>query len=315
MATSNSFDYSVTFTDVLTESLEHIGVLHSGETLNANDVVSCRRTFNMMVKQWSGNFDFAPGLKAFQRKIGYIFLQKNQGSYSIGPSGDNASLTYVSTTMRVAAIATATTLEVTSTTGMTASDKIGIELDSGSVYWTTISSVTDGDTLVIPAPGLSGAVAIGNRIFTYTTKLMRPLYIEQLVIRDTDGNDAPLEPFLTSAYERIAVKGTDGTPSFYKYDNTTINGTLYLDVEPSDVTDVLRVTFFVPAEDYDASENDIAYPQEWFLPLALGLAKLIDPKFANTWNQNLENNFQNALAMARSSYAETTDMYFQPGLE
>jgi hypothetical protein len=217
--------------------------------------------------------------------------------------------------MRIAAIATATTLEVTSTTGMTAADKIGIKLDSGSIYWTTISSVTDGDTLVIPAPGLSGAAAIGNRIFTYTTKLMRPLYFEQMVIRDTDGNDTPLESFLTSAYERIAVKGTDGTPSFYKYDNTNINGTLYLDVEPSDVTNVLRGTFFVPAEDYDSATDDIAYPQEWFLPLALGLAKLVDPKFTKQWNPNIENSYQSALAMARTSYAETTDIYFQPGLE
>lgn len=315
MATSNSFDYSVTFTDVLTEALEQIGVISAGETIATADVTSCRRTFNMMVKQWSGNFDFAPGLKAFQRKIGYVFLQKDQGVYSLGPSGDNATLTYVTTTMRVAATSTATTLEVTSTTGMTAADNIGIELDSGTIYWTTITTVTDGDTLVIPAPGLSGAVAATNRIFTYTTKLVRPLYLEQVVIRDTDGNDTALEPFLTSAYERIAIKGTDGTPSFYKYDNTLTNGTLYLDVQPSDVTNVLRVTFFVPAEDYDTATDDIAFPQEWFLPLALGLAKLVDPKFTKTWNPTLESNFQNALAMARTSYAETTDIYFQPGLE
>ena len=314
MATSGSYDFSLTASNVLTESLEYIQVLANGGTIDSNDETSCLRTFNMMAKQWSGNFDFAPGLKAFSRKHGYVFLQKNQGSYSLGPSGDNASLTYVTTTMRVAAISTATTLELTSTTGMTAADKIGIELDSGSIYWTTISSVTDSDTLVISS-GLTGAAAIGRRIFTYTTKLIRPLYIEQAGLLDTSDNYSPLETMTNEYYERIAVKGTDGTPTYYRYDNTLTNGTMYIDSEPDDVTNVIRLTFMVPAEDYDAVANDIAFPQEWYLPLALGLAKLIAPKFNYIWNQADENNYQSALAIARGSYAETSETYFQPGLE
>jgi hypothetical protein len=315
MATSGSYDYSVTATTVVTEALESIGVLAVGETVSADDLSSCMRTLNMMVKQWSGNFDFAPGLKAFNRKHGFVFLQKNQGSYSIGPSGDNASLSYISTTMRVAAIATATTLEITSSTDMTAADYIGIELDSGSIYWTTISSVTDGDTIVIPASGLTGAVAAGNRIFSYTTKLIRPLYIEDAVLRDTSGNDSTIYPMTTQYYENLSVKGTDSVPSYYKYDNTLTNGTIYFDVEPSDVTSVARITFMAPAEDYDSQTNDIAYPQEWYTPISLGLGKLVAPKFNVPWTELLESNYNAALAMARSSYAETTDLYFQPGLE
>lgn len=315
MATSGSYDYSVNANDIFTEALELIGVNNIGETMTPEDQSSCMRTFNMMVKQWSGNFDYAPGLKAFSRKHGYIFLQKNQGSYSIGPSGDNASLSYVTTTMRVAGIATDTTLEITSSIGMTAADYIGIELDSGSIYWTTISSVTDSDTIVIPASGLSGAVAAGNRIFSYTTKLIRPLYIEEFVLRDTSGNDSTIYPMTTQYYENLSVKGTDSTPSRYKYDNTLTNGTLYFDVEPSDVTQVARITFMAPAEDYDTSTNDIAFPQEWYMPLALGLGKLMAPKFNQPWTELLESNFTSALSMARSSYAETTELYFQPGLE
>lgn len=316
MATSGSFDYSVTASTIIQETLEQIGVLADGETVNANDQSICLRSLNMMVKQWSGNFDFAPGLKAFSRKVGYVFLQKNQGSYSLGPTGDNASLTYVSTTMRIAAISTATTLEVTSTTGMTAADKIGIELDSGSIYWTTISSVTDGDTLVIPAPGLSGASAIGKRIFTYTTKLIRPLYIEQASVRDVNGNDTELGTMTPAYYERIGLKSTDGFPSRYRYDDTLTNGTFYIDVEPSDVTNVIRLAFMAPAEDYDAVGNDIAFPQQWYLALALGLGKIVAPKFNSAlWTPLHESNLVSALSIARTAYAETTEEYFQPGAE
>lgn len=313
MSTSGSYDYSVTASDIVTEALEQIGVLAAGDSVTSADQTSCLRTLNMMVKQWSGNFDFAPGLKAFSRKRGYVFLQKNQGSYSLGPSGDNASLTYVTTTMRVNAATSATTLEITSSTGMTAADKIGIELDSGSIYWTTISSVTDSDTIVISA-GLTSAAAAGNRIFTYTTKLIRPLYIENCVLRDTSGTDEPLTEMTKDYYENIAVKGTDASPTYYFYENSITNGTLYIDVEPNDVTKVLRLTFMAPAEDYDLITNDVAYPQEWYLPLSLGLGKLVAPKFEQPWTETQESNLTGALMMARASYAEETDIYFQPGL-
>lgn len=314
MATSGSYDYSVTASDIITEALEQIGVLAAGESVTSEDQTSCLRTLNMMVKQWSGNFDFAPGLKAFSRKHGYVFLQKNQGSYSLGPSGDNASLAYVTTTMRIAAATSATTLEITSSAGMTAADKIGIELDSGSIYWTTISSITDADTIVIAA-GLTSASAIGRRVFTYTTKLIRPLYIENCVIRDTSGNDVIMYEMTKDYYENIPVKGTDASPTYYRYDNTLTNGTLNIDVEPNDVTKVLRLTFIAPAEDYDLITNDVAYPQEWFLPIVLGLCKLVSPKFELSWSDLQESNYQNALQMARSSYADKTEEYFQPGLE
>lgn len=316
MATSGSYDYLVTAEQVIQEMLEQIGVLAAGETLDANDRTSCLRSLNMLVKQWSGNFDFAPGLKAFSRKTGYIFLQKDQGVYELGPSGDNATLSYDTTTMRVAGSATDTTLEVVSTSGMTAADYIGIELDSGSIYWTTITSVTDTDTLVIPAPGLSGAAGIGNRIFAYTTKLIRPLYIENAVLRNTSNVDSPLETMTSNYYDRISNKSTDGTPSRYRYDNTLTDGTFYLDTQPSDVTDVVRITFMAPAEDYDSATNDIAYPQEWYLALSLGLGKICAPKFNSAlWTDLHESNFTSALSIARTSYAETVEEYFQPGLE
>lgn len=314
MATSGSYDYSVTASTVITEMLEQIGVLATNETLDSNDQASCLRTLNMMVKQWSANFDFAPGLKAFSRKVGYCFLQSGEGSYSLGPSGDNASLSYIQTTLSTDEATSSTSLSLASTTGMSASDNIGIVLDDGSIHWTTISGTPGAPTTI--ATGLASAASAGNVVFTYTTKLIRPLYIENCGLVDVDGNYDPLNPMSADYYERIPLKTTDSTPSRYRYDNTLTNGTLYLDVEPSDVTNVLRLAFMAPAEDYDAVANDIAYPQEWYLPLALGLGKLSAPKFNSAlWTPLHESNLTSALAIARGSYAETSDLYFQPGLD
>lgn len=313
MSTSGSFDYSVTATNVLTEALEIIGVLAVGQTIDSNDQTTCLRSLNMMVKQWSGNFDFAPGLKAFSRKRGFVFLQSGQGSYSLGPSGDNATLTYIKTTLSTDEALGSTSLSLTSTTGMAASDKIGIVQNDGSIHWTTISGTPGAPTTI--ATGLASAASSGNVVFTYTTKLIRPLYIEEAVLRDVDGNDSSLDPMTLGQYENIAVKTADGQPGYYYYENSLTNGTLYLDYEPSDATKVIRLTFMAPAEDYDAAANDIAYPQEWYSAISYGLAKLISPKFESKWTELMESNYQTALAMARSSYAENSDMFFQPGID
>ena len=80
----------------------------------------------------------------------------------------------VNTQFRVGGSATDTTLEVDSTTGMAGDDIVGIVLDSGAIDWTTIASVTDGDTMVLTA-GLSGDCAINNNIYTYRWKAMANL--------------------------------------------------------------------------------------------------------------------------------------------
>jgi hypothetical protein len=47
----------------------------------------------------------------------------------------------------------------------------------------------------------------------------------------------------------------------------------------------------------------------------MGLAKRVAPKFKVNWSQELESNYIEALSIARTSYAETSEEYFQPGLE
>ena len=71
--------------------------------------------------------------------------------------------TNVKTEMRVAAVVTATTMEVDDTTGMATGDICGVELDNGTWHWTT-ATVTDGDTLTLAA-GLAGdGAAINNDV-------------------------------------------------------------------------------------------------------------------------------------------------------
>lgn len=314
MASSNSFNYSVTALDIITDALENIGAIAAGEAVDSDDAATCLRSLNFLVKSMGHGLDMAGGLKMFTRKTGYMFLQKNQGSYSLGETGDNATLVYVQTKMRVAGIATNTTIELTSTAGITAGDYIGITLDSGAIQWTTVTSITDSDTLVIPASGLTGAAAINNVVFAYTTKMMRPVSINHISLLDLDGNENVVLPMSRLRYDNIPAKYIDSTPAYYLYENTITNGTVYFDVQPDDLTLVAKINFFAQLEDYDALTNDIAFPQEWYLALSWGLAKIIAPKFGAAWGQNDESNYINHMVKVRSSYGETTELYFQCGL-
>jgi len=71
--------------------------------------------------------------------------------------------TNVKTEMRIAAVVTATTMEVDDTTGMTTGDICGVELDNGTWHWTT-ATVTDGDTLTLAAGLVGDGAAINNDV-------------------------------------------------------------------------------------------------------------------------------------------------------
>jgi hypothetical protein len=313
MATSGSVNYSVTALDVIQDAYENIGVASADRALTAAEVTLGMRKLNLIVKQWQGKNDFAPGLKMWSRKRGYVFLQKNQGSYELGPSGDHATASYVSTTISATEAAGQTALSITSESGISASDNIGIELDSGSIQWTTVASTGSGTVTVNAA--LTGQASAGNRVFAYTTKLRRPLEIVTAVLRDTDTQDTPITPMLLEDYEALQDKTDDGDPSQYYYEAQLTDGVLYLDREPDDVTKVIRIVYLSPIEDLDVTTDEVDYPQVWFRALSAQLSIDLSVPYSRPVSQTLQNLRDESLSIAQNADPETSEIYFQPGLE
>lgn len=312
MSTSGSANFSVTGQEIVEGALRALGVLGRGRALQAGDLEDGLEALNMLVKQWQGIADFAPGLKVWTRKRATLFLQKASNEYDLGPSGDHATDdTYDETTMRVAGVTNDTTLELTSTTGMTAADYIGIVLDSGSIHWTTIVSITDGDTLVITT-GLASAAAIGNKVYAYTNKIQRPLKILTFNLRDSDGNDTPLYSMELEEYESIPDKDAAATPTRYSYESQLTNGVLRFDTAPDDVSYLGKFVYLRPVEDLDAGSNDLDYPQHWFRALKFNLALDLAPEKGRTPSDQLKANAGQALAFAQNVDPETSDAYFEP---
>lgn len=326
MATSGSWDYLVTAAQLIQVALEDIGVVESGETLSSEDQDMALRRLNYLVKQWQGTADMAQGLKVWTRQRVTLFLAVGQQTYTVGPASTDsrATTTYGRTTISAAEAIGQTVISITSNTDttnypgttvtMTSGDIVGIQLDDGTIQWTTISG-TPSSTMTISV-ALTVAAAAGNYVYWFTSRAQRFPTIEFATLRDENLIDVPLQIYREVAqYESLTNKTATGDPWAILVEPLRLNTRITLTGQPSDVTKQLRLTVIYPAEDYDGSTNDIAYPQEWFAALEWELAKRCAPAFERPWTQAMETNWAAATTIARQLNQENSTAFFQPGME
>lgn len=324
MATSGSWNYSRTAAQIIAAAWEDLGILAPGGTIVAAHETMALSRLNMLVKQWQGNSDLAPGLKIHTRQRVTLFLAEGQQTYLVGPaSGDaRATTAHGRTTIDVAEAAAQTTLSVAATTDtttdpgttvtMTASDIIGVEQNDGTIFWSTISSISAGDTVTI-ASGLDVAAAVGNYVWWFTARAQRFPLIESAVLRNENRNDTELTVY-TDAREYdvgVADKYADGQPSAILVEPLRITTRVTCNSQPTDVTSQIVMTVMYPAEDYDATSDDIALPQEGLAALSWELAKRCAPALGRPWTKVMDDNHKTALAMYRSLNPENSVLYFQ----
>jgi hypothetical protein len=313
VTTSASVDFSVNRDNIIRQAMLDAQVIGIDQTATDLEISDCARKLQMLVKQWQGRADFGANLKVWARKTAYLFLQQGQSVYSVGPSGDNWTGSYSTTTLAAAKLASATGITLASAIGANA-DIIGIVLDSGAIGWTTISSGGATTTPTLAANSL-GAASSGARVFTYTSKARRPLPgLLSAVLRDTSNQDTVLPVNKTRQdYEAVGDKTADGTPLWLAYEATLTNGTIYLSSEPNDVTKVIRVVFLGTQEDFDAAADTPDYPQEWYRALVAQLAIDICPMFGRAVTAEMKLARDEALSIALNTDPETSDVFFEPG--
>lgn len=323
MATSGSYNYSLTAANIIQAAYEDLGVIAPGGTVASADSVMALTRLNMLVKQWQGNSDLAPGLKIHTRQRVVLFLADGQQEYLVGPASTDARATtqYGRTTIDAAEANGQTVISVTATTDtttypgttvtMTASDIIGIELDDGTIHWSTISSVSAGDTVTIAAQ-ITDAAAVGNYVWWFTARAQRFPVIESAVLRNSSLSDTALDIFTDAKEYDLGVtsKYGDGMPTSILVEPLRITTRVTLNSQPDDVTQQIVMTVLYPAEDYDATSDDIAFPQEWFSALSWELAFRLSPSVGR-WTKEMADNRANALMMARSVNPENSVLYFQ----
>lgn len=265
MATSGSADFAISRNDIFDTALNMVGVIDDLETASGEQYAKCSLMLNLMVKAW-----MAKGINLWGMKEATLFLSVGTASYSLGPSGTHSTNTYVHTTLSTDEASGSTSLGITSATGMSASDNIGIVLDDGTIHWTTISGAPGSTTTI--ATGLSSAASSGNVVFAYTSKINRPLRIHSAYRRDINNNDTPIELIARADYATLSSKTSEGKTIQAFYDPQLTNGLLNVWPTPDLATDVVRFWYSRPLEDFDNASDNPDFPIEWGESLIYGLA-------------------------------------------
>jgi hypothetical protein len=205
----------------------------------------------------------ASGMPLWAIRESAIFPIHDTNSVVLGPSGGHAATTYVHTQLAAAGAATATTITVDSITGISASDVIGVELDSGNIFWTTVSGAPSGTTVTL-ASGLTTAAAVDRHVYTYTTKTVRPLKIIQATyFTYTDSSESEITILSRDEYLRLGNKTGEGEPNQIYYTPTSLTGTVYIYPRFTDGASIIKIWFQRPFEDMDAAGDNLDFPQEW----------------------------------------------------
>jgi hypothetical protein len=277
MATSGSINLSADGAAIVTEALEQLSVLAEGQAPNANQYTSSLRTLNMMLKAWQAS---PGGTNLFALQKVYVFMQKGQQEYTLSASSsDHLTTSFVYTTVATAASETDTTITVSSVTGITDTYNIGIELGSGSLQWTTVSGAPAGSVVTL-ADALTDDVTAGATVYVYQTKAQRPMAIIEAVRRTASNEvDLPLESLNLRDFTTLNDKTTSSSVLQYYYEPKRTTGSLTVWPVPSTADDYLVLWVRRTLEDVDASTDEVDYPQEWFMAIALNLALLLAPKY------------------------------------
>lgn len=310
MATSNSFDFNQTRTEIITDALVLTNVLEAGETPSAEDDAYAARQLNRMIKTW-----MVDGIHLWTRQEAYLFVQKSQARYQIG-NGAKAAL--VSDAVRTELSANASsgdsTIPVDSVSGIAASDNIGVVLDDDTIEWFTVSSISGTDITL--SGSLGGNAATDNQVFAYTSDINRPLRVIDAQRTSAEDVDTPIITVSHEEYQRLPNKTDTGKTNELYYQPLRDTGIVNLWPEPETAADRIRMTALLPIEDMDSNPNNPDFPQEWLDALVWGLAARLAPSYGVPRQR-----YQEIKAEAESLYSgilmwdqEPESVYFQPAL-
>jgi len=312
MATSGSTDFNQTRDTIIKRSLKILGVIEAGEAPSAEDSADCADALEAMIKNM-----MATGFKLWKIEEATVFLEPSQRLYTLGSSSDHASISTVKTELSADAATSATSMAVDSITGIAASDNIGIVLDDGTTHWTTVNGTPTGTTVVL-ASGLASAASTDTHVYTYTTRLARPLRARSARLRNAAESDTPLLEWSRDEYFDTPNKTSEADPiSAVYYDPQLTAGELHTWPTPSSALSRLMIDVDMPIEDFDASTSNPDLPQEWLRPLAWLLADemRLDYGVPQDIRMEIHGTAKDMLDLVLGFDTEPESVYFGPSLD
>jgi hypothetical protein len=277
MSTSGTVTFNFNRNQIILAAMRKIKVIASGETPSAQLVQDFSDQLNTFVKSLD-----ATGLHLWTETEATLFLQAGQVAYSLGGSADNCAETFTATTVATAVVKGVSSVIVASATGTLTTYNIGIVLDGGSIFWTTVNGAPSGATVTLTAPTTDSA-AVGNPVYVYQTNIVRPLRVlSARRYNFPSALDTQMIPLSRIDYRNMPDKTDQGVVTQWFYDpkgGANAMGRLHVWPAPSDSTNAVKFTWMRPIQDFLTSANNPDLPQEWLDPLVWNLAYRMAPEF------------------------------------
>lgn len=270
MTTSGTATFQPNRNQIIIRAGRQVGAWASGETPSAQEVQDWSDALNALVKGWD-----ATGLHLWTENEGVLFPVPGQIRYQLGPTSTDTACNAVG--MQQASLSTtgatgATSLGVSSNAGFANGQAVGVYLDSGAYFWTTINGAPSGSSIVL-ASGLPSQASASNPVFTYTTAMLRPLRV--LAVRryaSASLLDTPINLISRLDFEDLPNKMNTGLVNQCFYDPQLGNGVFWLWQAPVDSSYIVKFTFMRELQDFNASADMPDFPKEWTNALVWNLA-------------------------------------------
>lgn len=157
-------------------------------------------------------------------------------------------------------------------------DRIGIELDDATRQWTRIVSIASN--VVTLKDVLTDDVTIGNTVYSYTTKIDKPMRImDTRYLSTPDDSEINIELVARKDYMMLTDKTSTGTVLNAYYLPQVSSGDLYVWNTPSGVIPLVKFGYVKPIDILASTADSVIFPSEWFMPISYSLAAAIAPEY------------------------------------
>lgn len=277
MATSGVYVLNKTALQMIQDAFELCGQNAAEQPLQPFEIQNGLTALNSFIKTCQ-----AYNSHLWATDEGVLFLNNAQPSFELGSTGDNACFDndFIPTQTTADTISGATILLVESTLGMLAGDYAGVQINNNLRQWTTIASVDSLTQITLASALLAGTIS-GNSVFTYTTKIVRPLRVLDARRKTyAQPDEIGLTIFSRQQYFSQVNKAQEGTPISYYYSPELGDGIFYVWQPTSSVNQYLRFTFYRPLQKVTNVTQTLDFPEEWEEGIVWNIASRLSTKFS-----------------------------------
>ncbi|MFA5340724.1 MAG: hypothetical protein WC332_03000 [Clostridia bacterium] len=280
MTTSGTTTWNPVRDQILKRSLRLVHAYPATGNPRPEQLIDAKFACNSMLKSWQTD-----GL-LWLKQDATLFLNEGQAVYNLAPTTytgfSHCATSYVQTTLNGALEVGDSTATLTSVTGISSTDYIGIENDNGIIEWFT-GTVSGYDVALSSTIGV--ACADGNLVYahTTTTQIQRPTRVEANFkyynSTAADGTERPIDMVSKSDYDILPSKTSTGKIVQAYYDPQLVCGKLYVWPCADYCGDKLVLTIDRPVDDLLADTETIDAPLEWIEAITYCLADRIAPEY------------------------------------